>query len=580
MAKKIKFKLYRQVLAYARPYRRRIALSMLASLVVGGTDAALAKMVEPFVDRMIVAGDKSMVTLAPLVVIALGSAKAVFRFIQNYFIKTAGQLAIQDMRNNVFGHNLSLSMRFHASYSSGDKLSRILNDINMLSRSLSESLVNALREGFTLIALIAVAFYTDWQMAAIAFLVVPVLVLPVQAISRSLRKYTRRAQESISVLTVALEQAFSGIKIIKVFGSEDKTHYTFREKNSTYYKNLRKGYSYDSLSAATVEIVTSFGVAAVLWLGLSRVASGEMTQGALFSIVAAVVMMFAPIKRLTNVNNVMQMAMASAERVFELMEHQPEISDAVDAKTLETVRGDLQFDDVTFYYNGTDELPAIKNLSLNINAGEVVALVGPSGAGKTTLAALLCRFYDPDTGTILLDGTRLQDISSVCLHRNVTMVDQEAFLFNDTVMNNIRYGRKASDEEVHTAAGKAYAAEFIERLPDGYDTIIGDRGLRLSGGQRQRISIARAICQDAPVLILDEATSALDTESEAIVQQAMGNLMQGRTTIVIAHRLSTIMNADRIVVMEAGEVVEIGTHAELLSQGGLYKKLYDMQFKD
>jgi len=579
MPKPKKFALYRQVLSYARPYRGRIALSMLASLIVGGADAAIAKLVQPLVD-MLVAGDNTIVTWLPLTVLGLGGIKAVFRFVQNYFIKTAGQLAIQNIRNDVFGHTQLLSMRFHGQMPVGAKLSRVLNDVTMLSRSLSETLVTALREGFTLIALIGVAFYTDWQMASVAFLVLPILIIPVNMLAKSLKKYTRRAQESISVLTVALEQAFSGIKVIKVFGTEDRVLTEFKEKNRGYYRNLRKGFSYDSLSAGTVEMLTTCGVAGVLYIGLLRVASGAMTPGELISIVAAVMLLFAPVKRLTNVNNVMQMAMAAAERVFELMSYQPDIVDAEHSLELPSVRGDLNFDNVTFFYDKSQSEPAIKTFSLHVKAGEVVALVGPSGAGKTTVAGLLCRFYDPDQGAIRLDGNDLRDISAASLHRNVTMVDQEAFLFSDTILNNIRYGYSASEQEARAAAEKAYADEFIEKLPEGYETHIGDRGLRLSGGQRQRISIARAICQDAPVLILDEATSALDTESEAIVQKAMGNLMQGRTTIVIAHRLSTIMNADRIVVMEAGAICEIGTHSELLAKDGLYRKLYDMQFKD
>jgi len=572
--------LYRKVLAYARPYRMRIAVSMLASLVVAAGDGAMVKLVQPFVDDLIVAGDREMVKFVPVIVVGLSLAKAIGRYIQSYAIRTAGQLAIQDLRNDVFAHTMALSMRHHVKTSSGSMMSGILNDIGLLAQMLSETLVNALKEGVTLIVLIGVAIYTDWKMALIAFTVLPVSAIPAQMLARKIKKFVQRSQGAISILTTALEQAFSGIKVIKAFGSEHNVSNDFKQKNYVFYLLWRRSVSYDALSAAIIEITTSLGVAAVLWYGLVRVAAGELSQGELFSVVAAIVMMFAPVKRLTRVNNVFQSGMGAAERVFDGMELIPEIIDQPNAVDLERATGDLQLVHVVFSYSSDPEALAIKDFDLHIRPGEVVALVGPSGAGKTTLAGLLCRFYDPDSGFISLDGVDLRDLSSASLHKNITMVDQEAFLFNDSIANNIGYGRETTIDEIRAAARQAYADEFIEKLPDGYDTEIGDRGLRISGGQRQRICIARAICQDAPVLILDEATSALDTESEAIVQQAMQNLMKGRTSIVIAHRLSTIMNADKIVVMQAGKISEVGTHAQLLVNGGLYKKLYDMQFKD
>ena len=322
--------------------------------------------------------------------------------------------------------------------------------------------------------------------------------------------------------------------------------------------------------------MTSLGVAAVLWYGLNRVLAEEMTKGEMFSILAAIVMMYTPLKRLTRVNNVIQQALGAAERVFEILDTRMEILDAADAVTMPRSKGFVSFKNVSFAY---DDKPVLEDFSVAARPGEIIALVGPSGAGKTTFIGLLNRFYDPQKGQILIDGHDIREVTQQSLHANLALVDQETFLFNESIAYNIRYGHdSAGDQDVEMAARQAYADGFISQLPEGYETVIGDRGVRLSGGQRQRICIARAILRDAPILLLDEATSALDTESEAMVQQALGNLMLNRTTFIIAHRLSTIMHADRILVLDNGRIVESGSHLQLLEQGGLYKRLYDAQF--
>lgn len=571
------FSIYRRLLGYARPYKGRIAISMVASLGVAGSDAAAAKLVQPFIDWLIIAGKKDYVYLVPIIVLGLAVFKGMSRYIQEYTIRTAGQLVMRDLRNEVQAHTLSLSMGYFTRMSAGTLMSRILNDITIMQASVAEVLVGLLREGVTVIALTGVAFYGDWKLAAMAFIVLPLAAGPASSIGKKIKRYSLRGQGAMGKLTTALEQGFSGIKVIKAFGSEEREKERFRRENLGYYYFIRKVIKYDAASSPVMEILSAVGVAVVVWYGLHRVFTGGMTQGELFSVLAAILFMYSPAKRLSKLYNKIQQALGGAERVFELLEERPQIVDLPGSQPLKVSEGRVVFDRVDFAYQ---ESLVLKDFSLVAEPGEVVALVGPSGAGKSTLVGLLNRFYDPTAGVITIDGQNINEVTQASLKANLALVDQETFLFNDTVRNNIRYGRpEASDEEVEEAARQAFAEEFIADLPQGYETHIGDRGLRLSGGQRQRLCIARAILRDAPILILDEATSALDTESETMVQKALTNLMKNRTTFVIAHRLSTIMHANKIVVLDDGQVFQVGTHKELMAQEGLYKRLYEMQFQ-
>jgi len=573
-----KKKIYSRLVRYVLPYKWVLAISMLASVGVSACDVAVAYVTKPFVDKLIVEGNVTLMKLLPIAVILLMVVKGSSRYLQEYHLRNAGQLAIQDIRNHCFEHAIHLPMRFFSRQSTGALMSRLLNDINVLQAALSDNIVTLLREGLTMVGLIGYAFYTDWKMAFVTFVVIPAAIGPAASIGKKIKKYSRRGQSAMGELTGTLQQSIAGVKVVKAFGSEAFEIEKFRRENYSFYTLLKKTFRYSAASAPLMEILTSFGIAAALWYGFARVLSGEMTQGELYSILAATLLMYGPLKKLVKVNNGVQKALGAAERIFELLDTPIDIQDREGAAALPRAVGKVDFVDVSFAY---DADPVLSNFSVAAQPGQIIALVGASGAGKSTFIGLLNRFYEPQSGKIMIDGFDINFITQASLHANLALVDQETFLFNDTIANNIRYGRpQATDQEIREAAELAFAADFIMAMPENYETVIGDRGVRLSGGQRQRICIARAILKDAPILLLDEATSALDTESEAMVQNALTNLMKDRTTFVIAHRLTTIMHADRILVLENGQIVESGTHQQLVAAEGPYKRLYDVQFRD
>lgn len=568
--------LFQRLLTYSKPYWWRIVIAILATLGVAGLDGAIAYLVEPVLKKIFTEKDTVIFLLLPLGIVLLFLVRGICRFTYEYFLGTAGQLAIQAIRDDLYRKNMTLSLGFFHRHRSGALMSRVLNDVNTMQEGVANVITGVMREGVTALALLGVVFYRNWQLAILAFLAIPLTVYPARTIGKRIKRLSGRSLEKLGDISKILQETFSGIKVIKAFGLEPRVVAEFNAVNREFYGFVRRTIKYTSLSSPVMEVITSLGIAAVIWFGGTLVMRGAMTAPEFFSFIAAMVMLYTPVRKLLSSYNVLQRSLGAAERVFEILDEEPEIRDLPTAVALDTAQGEVRFEGVSFSYQ--DEY-VVRNINLEARKGEVVALVGPSGSGKTTLVSLITRFYDVSEGKVLIDGIDVRSIRTRDLLRQISLVDQETTLFNDTVANNIRFGRPdATDEEVEAVARAAFAHDFIMEMPQGYATCIGDRGVRLSGGQRQRICIARAILKDSPILILDEATSALDTESEQMVQQAINNLMANRTTFVIAHRLSTILHADRIVVLEKGEIVEQGTHRQLLEAGGLYRKLYEMQF--
>jgi subfamily B ATP-binding cassette protein MsbA len=587
---------FRRLIGYTLPYKKLIGISLVGAVGVAASDSAIAFSVGkvlkkvfsedshaisinlgPFLNTAFAVDSLSIFRLLPFALIALFVFRGACRFVQQFCITYAGQLGVQNIRNEIYLRNMRLSLRFFNNHPTGVLMARVLNDVSMMQNGLSEILMSVFRDSLTALGLLGLVFYLDWKLAIITLVVVPLMIFPTKIIGRHIKRLAKLGLERISDISCILQETFSGIKVIKAFGLEEREVDKFKSANLKFLNFARKTLKYEAMHTPIMEIITSFGIAGVIWFGGSHVLSGEMTADAFISFVVAMGMIYSPIKKLLNVYSIVQRSLGAAERVFDIIDEKPEITDIPDALSLERARGEVEFRDVSFSYNNE---PILVQVNLSAKKGEVIALVGPSGAGKTTLVSLLPRFYDVGSGSIRIDGIDIRELKHFDLLQQIALVDQETILFNETIANNIKYGKTdATDEEVERAARAAYAHDFISEMPDVYQTNIGDRGVRLSGGQKQRLCIARAILKNAPILILDEATSALDTESEQMVQQAINNLMSNRTTFVIAHRLSTILHADTIVVLDKGAVVEQGSHHQLLEAGGLYKKLYTMQFQ-
>jgi subfamily B ATP-binding cassette protein MsbA len=570
--------LYRRLLQFVKPYWRHLAGAMVCMIFVSAATSGSAFLVKPVLDEVFFKKDLVMLKLIPLAIIGLFIIKGVFDYGQAFLMSYVGQRIIADLREKIYNHIQTLSLSFFTRNPTGFLMSRILNDVTMVQGAVTDAVTGLLKDFFTILGLVAVIFYRDWKLAMIALIVFPLAVYPIVKFGRKLRSYSARSQSAMADLTAILLETISGARIVKAFNMEDHEQKRFARENRRLFGIQMKSVRVRAISHPLMEFLGGLGIAFIVFYGGYNVIQGEATPGTFFSFLAALLMLYEPVKRLSGINNTVQQGLAAATRVFEVLDAIPEIRNRRNAKALAAISQGIEYRDVSFRY---EEDWVLKNIDLKIRVGEMVAFVGASGGGKTTLVNLLPRFYDVTSGNVLIDGVDIRDFTVESLRTMIGIVTQQTILFNDTVQNNIAYGKiDRPYEEIVKSAQAAFAHGFIQNLPQGYDTIIGEQGVKLSGGERQRISIARALLKNAPILILDEATSSLDSESEIEVQKALEFLMQGRTTLVIAHRLSTIRRADRIIVLSNGTLVEEGTHEELLEKNGEYKKLYLLQFKD
>ena len=561
------------------PYTRSLVLAIGCMVVLAATTATYAWLMEPILNEIFENKDRTMLVLLPLAVIVLFVIKGAAGYGQAVLMKYVGLRITTDMRIRLFTHLMPADLAFYHNTATGELISRLTNDLKLVRNAGATALTGMIKEFLTLAFLVAVMFYQNWPLALSSAFVFPLAVLPVVRIGRRMRKTSTKTQVEMGRFTAILNETFQGVRHIKAYGMED---YEIGRATGAVEQVFRLLIKKSRLRALTTPIMENLGgiaIAMVIFIGGWQVIEGQTTTGAFFSFITALLLALQPINKLAGLNTSLQEGLAAAERVFTLLDTEPDIKDRPGARPLEVDGGVIALDQVGFSYGRG--VPALEGVSLMVPAGKTAALVGPSGAGKSTIFNLILRFYEVGSGHVRLDGADVRDVTLASLRGAIGLVSQEVSLFNDTVRANIAYGRlDADDDEIEAAARGAAANEFIRALPDGYDTVVGEHGVRLSAGQRQRIAIARAMLKNAPILLLDEATSALDSESERLVQQALSRLMEGRTTLVIAHRLSTVIDADVIFVIEAGRVVESGTHSELLAKSGAYARLHDIQYAD
>jgi subfamily B ATP-binding cassette protein MsbA len=566
----------RRLFSYTRPYRGRLGWAVLGMVIYAIGSAGLAWLVQWIFDDVL--PNQRYLAVAGWAIVGLYLLKGVGSYASTYLMASVGQRVVTDLRNGLYSHILGQSAAFFSQRTTGQLMSRINNDVGQVQQAVSETAGDLARESMALVGYGALLFYYDAWLAVFCFISAPLIVYPLVRLGQRVRRTTRRSQEALEQLSHVSAEAFTGHRIVKAFGSERKEAEKFAKAGDHLYRTNMKVTAALSGLPPLMELIGGLAMAGALWYGSREIAAGELSLGQFTSFIAALFLMYGPAKKLSRVNASIQQTIAASERIFEMLDTHTEVKEKPGAPPLDPFRRAIEFRDVSFGY---EELHTrtLRGVTFTVPAGQMVAIVGRSGAGKTTLVNLLPRFYDVSAGAILIDGVDIRDVTLKSLRGQIGIVTQETVLFDDTVGYNIAYGVPgASAAEIEASARAAHAHDFIMTLPNGYDTVIGERGQRLSGGQRQRLAIARAILKNAPILVLDEATSALDSEAELLVQEALANLMMNRTSFVIAHRLSTIRRADAIVVIERGRVVEIGRHDELLARpAGTYAMLYQMQ---
>jgi len=566
-----------RLLRYATPHRAVIAGAALAMVVYGAASAALAYLIKPIIDDVLTSRNELVWVTASILVIYL--LKGIGSYFSSYLMEGLGHRVVMVVRNQLFGHLLDQSAAFFSRRTTGQLLSRINNDVGLVQRAVSETIGDLARESLVLVGCAALLFYYDARLALICMTGAPLVVYPLVRFGKKVRTVTRWSQEANEHMSHVAAEAFTGHRIVKAFGAERREAAKFDRASYSLFKTNLKVTRVLALLPPLMEFLGGVAIAGALWYGSNRIANNRLTPGEFTSFVAALLLMYGPIKKLSRVNANLQQAVSASERIFELLDTHTEVKERPGAGALPPFTDHIEFQDVSFAYEDGHGRSTLRNVSFTVRAGQMVALVGRSGAGKTTLVNLLPRFYDVTGGAILVDGRDLRDVTLASLRAQVGIVTQEVVLFDDTIAGNIAYGTPgASMDQIEAAARAANAHDFIASQPEGYQTMIGERGQRLSGGQRQRLAIARALLKNSPLLILDEATSALDNESERLVQEALATLMMNRTSFVIAHRLSTVRRADAIIVLERGRVVEIGRHDDLIARAnGTYARLHQLQ---
>lgn len=573
------FTLYKRLFQYIRPYLSRLVLAIFFSIIVGAIATSPVPIIQKTFDKVFVEKDAFMLMVIPLALAGLYLVKGVLTYAQNLIIFGISWELVVSVREKLFSHIHSLPFEFFEANQTGHLISRIINDVAVMQSTVTRTLKELMQNVVMALALLIWLFYLKWQWAIIAIIIFPLMVFPISNISRKLKRLSHKGQEILADINAAILESFSGIKIVRSFGLESREKARFNSYSESFIGVMKKNVKYVEIVSPLLEFLGVLSAGVVLWYGGNQVLAENVTQGTFIAFIVAMFMLYGPLRLLFRLYANVQISLAAAERVFSILDLEEEKA-GEGTEILENFRDRIEFRQVTFRYPSRDAA-VLKGIDVEIKKSDVLAIVGVSGAGKTTLIDLLFRFYNAASGKILIDGKDIREYRLHSLRRNLALVTQETFLFNDSIWNNIFFGKShASDEEVLRAAKAAHVDHFVKDMDDGYETVIGERGVKLSGGQRQRISIARAILRDAPILVLDEATSALDSESEKLVQDALHNLMENRTTLVISHRLSTIKNADRIIVLDEGEIAETGTHASLFSDGGLYRKYFEMQMFD